>query len=59
MDREKQAGGGDNVLTFRKTKRGEPPLSNEELRALRALLENAQKVAHGCPVARRILGEGE
>ena len=33
----------------------EPPLSPDELRRIRALLDHADKIAHGCPMARRIL----
>lgn len=45
-----------NVVALRRT---DEPLTPDECRRVRALLEQADKLIHGCPMARRILeGDG-
>lgn len=48
---------GPALLRVVPSRREVPPLTDGEILALRRMLVNAEAVAEGCPVARRILSE--
>lgn len=54
---EKSAKDSVRALRIAPGGRAVPPLTDAEIIALRELLETAQKIAEGCPIAQRILSK--